>query len=454
MSKLIIAVATGNMVANLPPLFELAGGDDVILWLESDWAKKNKLVDRILPLLNKRNLGANIGRLEYPESMSEMLASVKQKVGERIEQRTLYLICNGGTKLHFGVLLEALREFNPTLIYSDGGSTGWQEYAPDWHGGEIKPYAKAAITLEDVLACRSYHLGKGELIWDANWNEQHRAQYTEQILSYGENVTDTIALHEAHHSLAAQRKTIEGTDLPSFDALMQSSKSEGWVDAVKNFLGYVKKNEPSLDSLKSGLSNQSPVYKQACALYSSTLNVAKKVADDASKNENSKPALAIGPVFEKAVSKRVIAYLNQRYPELRNKVSQVYLGATFLDEKEMKIAETDVLLIAKNGILLHLECKTFEATQKDLDARIANLHEASSDLAKMYVVMPVYTDYMDKDWAVVSRNLFDRIQNGSKKLSTLPFTLPVQSKTFSTETGDIQIPYFEESLGMIFKQLN
>ena len=454
MNKLIIAVATGNMVANLPPLLELAESDDVILWLESEWAKENKLVDRILPLLGHRKLDVNIDRLEYSESMSEMLSLVKQKVAGRIENRSLYLIGNGGTKLHFGVLLEALHEFKPNLIYSDGGSTGWQEYAPNWHGGEIKSYAKSAITLEDVLACRKYHLGKGELIWDASWNDQQRSLYTENKFAYGENETETIALHESHHSLAMQRKTIDGTDLPSFDALMQSEKSDKWIDDVQKYLNFVRNNKPNLNQIKSSGNNQSAVFYQTCALYSSTLKVAKNVANDANKNQNLKPTSAIGPIFEKAVAKRVVVYLNNRYPDLCHKISQVYLGATFLDEKKCQIAETDVLLIAKNGILLHFECKTFEATQKDLDARIANLHEASSDLARMFVVMPVYTNYMDRDWSIVSRKLFERIQKGSQKLTALPFTLPFQVEYFSINSENIRIPYFEETLDKIFKRLN
>jgi hypothetical protein len=62
------------------------------------------------------------------------------------------------------------------------------------------------------------------------------------------------------------------------------------------------------------------------------------------------------------------------------------------------LAQFDVLLVLKNGILWHLECKTFTTHQKDLDARLFTLQRAGSQLARMAVCAPLLTHHVGEPW--------------------------------------------------------
>ena len=56
------------------------------------------------------------------------------------------------------------------------------------------------------------------------------------------------------------------------------------------------------------------------------------------------------------------------------------------------------MLVLKNGILWHLECKSASAKAKDLDARLLNLQKAGSLRAEMAVCGPLLTAFEGTPW--------------------------------------------------------
>jgi len=108
---------------------------------------------------------------------------------------------------------------------------------------------------------------------------------------------------------------------------------------------------------------------------------------------------SVGEHFERVVFHRVIAYLNERESTLRSVVKECLHGVQINDRIAGKlIAELDVVLALTNGVLIHLECKSWSIDDKDLDARMMNLLRSSSQQARMVVVAPMFPSFADRTW--------------------------------------------------------
>lgn len=115
-------------------------------------------------------------------------------------------------------------------------------------------------------------------------------------------------------------------------------------------------------------------------------------------------------------------------------------------------AEWDYALVLRNGIILSLECKSSPSTaeQKDLEARLQKLHEASSRLARMAVCVPLYSALADESWFGQLHELRLRIDEQPGRFALLPFTLPGQPASYEVRTAagvrPHPCPQFEEAL--------
>jgi len=79
------------------------------------------------------------------------------------------------------------------------------------------------------------------------------------------------------------------------------------------------------------------------------------------------------------------------------------------------VAEHDVLVADRTGTLTSLDAKTFAETQKELDARLLNLNQASGRFARFIVVFPYFRSDLSEPWFnPVLRGLpFDLTRRGS-----------------------------------------
>jgi hypothetical protein len=97
-------------------------------------------------------------------------------------------------------------------------------------------------------------------------------------------------------------------------------------------------------------------------------------------------------------------------------------------------AEFDILLVLKNGILLHLECKSAEIDARDMDVRTHRLQQAGSQLAKLVIVLPLYTRQADSPWFAELHAA--RIRAEQAGLTVLPFTWDGQPEHYLIPDSD------------------
>ena len=182
-------------------------------------------------------------------------------------------------------------------------------------------------------------------------------------------------------------------------------------------------------------------------------NTATKIARDASLHAalTAPPDDKLGDRFELAVARRLKAWLDGHgsamgIVEAWHDVNIERLGAPEL------VAQWDVTLVLTNGVLLGLECKTFEIETKDLDARLLNLQKAGTRPARMFICTPLYTAFHDLDWFRDTLAKSDRIRDVG--MDWLAFTLPGQPDQYPRTTPeDVEVistcPPFEIRLGEI-----
>ncbi|WP_259015113.1 hypothetical protein [Emticicia fluvialis] len=116
--------------------------------------------------------------------------------------------------------------------------------------------------------------------------------------------------------------------------------------------------------------------------------------------------------FEGIIEKRVYEFLKSNNHKIIEAFSNVSVASN-----DTLIAEYDVLLLTNHGTVIALEAKTFDFTQKDMDARQFNLEKASSRIVEMYIVFP----YDPEDFNEA---------NFPGKLADLPFKLKERNMNF------------------------
>jgi hypothetical protein len=163
----------------------------------------------------------------------------------------------------------------------------------------------------------------------------------------------------------------------------------------------------------------------------------------------------IGPIFEKVVKNKIYRLLEQT-AGFNGIVYQAAAGIEiFSTTSGAPYAEFDILLVLKNAILIHLECKSYEASIKDMNARIITLQNSTSNLAQMLITAPIYTKQKDdqkNDWVAGVIKLKNNMDN-IKSLTFVPFTLNDQPTEYTATTGiTYDIPDFADSLQQILKK--
>ena len=157
----------------------------------------------------------------------------------------------------------------------------------------------------------------------------------------------------------------------------------------------------------------------------------------------------MGDLFEQQVAMRVAAFMQAETDWVSEIIDSVWLNVKLMKKAKAQ-AQFDVLVVTKGGSLIHLECKSATAERKDLDARLLNMYQANSSLAKLFVVIPMYTDYAHRDWFVdVNEGLFNRVNEGNF-IKPVAFTKTAHEVTYQNKKGDdIRLPGFEQQLKTI-----
>lgn len=155
---------------------------------------------------------------------------------------------------------------------------------------------------------------------------------------------------------------------------------------------------------------------------------------------------SIGSMFEQAVAVRLLGFLAERrqYRDILNSVwKNVKIGRRGTGVAAM---ECDLLVVLKNGILIHIECKSHQATSKDLNARLLNLQQSASQLAQMAICSPCYTSFANRPWFEAQHEFKHRIEQ-LPSFVHIPFDLRGQPREYRLHGKAFLCATFEEALG-------
>jgi hypothetical protein len=106
-------------------------------------------------------------------------------------------------------------------------------------------------------------------------------------------------------------------------------------------------------------------------------------------------------------------------------------------QEQEAIAELDILLVLKNAVLLHIECKSGGKSRKDLLARVLTLRQTASLAAQMAVCMPIDTEQIG--WR-------DKYSANARSLEKFKIFFMPFLRTASSLPPHCSVPTLEQSL--------
>lgn len=424
--RLFFALSTNQVIANLLPILELAEAGDRVLWIESRTASRALWSAGALEVLAGQGVsGVDVVTLadDEPGSVYAALSGHPRLASAG----SLHLVGNGGTKLQFVAALEALAGRLGSILYNNDRRCGLDRYLSGVSGPvAVTPYRRHRVDLPEVLRCRGMEIepGSGARVWPG-------ARLPDGLL--GTDAAYTASRHEA--------------------AWRQGLAAQSWAPARPVAFDVVcELDPPAVERFKRSLSGavRGRVENVRPGALSSLYHASFKLeqAGRRALSGSDFPPTGIGTELEQAVCARTVRWLEDQ-PDFHSIVQSVWRNVRVRARGEDKVSsELDVALVLKNGVVLHLECKTFDADVKDLDARLAALQRNSSLLATMGVCMPHYTGLPVAQW---QRDLDQRREAVAAwpRFRIVPFTLIGQPERRSEDcAGEAPIvPSFESALG-------
>jgi hypothetical protein len=430
--RLFVVVSTGQNVANLPPLLEHGAAGDRVVWVESAEARQrgwSQGAQAVLARLGFQTLpDIEVAELDdFGDLVDKSQAAV---AAAREQGLRPHLILNGGPKLTPLGLLRAWQEMNPVLLYGEERPAVCKTYPASLdQPPAVRRYDRHTLDLPEILEVSGHQLfdDQGSRFWPGPLADDLARE------PYGADEAYTARLHSQWDrcgwSSSPSDQPPRYTDLPGLVA----ERLLKWKRSLPP-LERIARRDLTADRLFS-------------IVYHATLNLARDAG--IARNRAGLPALTpLGPAFERAVARRVHAWLEAgRHPAVHAAWRGVKI-ARRRDPQEVR-AEFDVLLVLKNGVLWHLECKSFTADLKDLDARLFNLQQAGSQLARMVPCGPLLTGYVEEPWFRAQHELRVRTEE-RRHLGFIPFTLPGQPDRYDIrEAGVVRIlacPTLEDAL--------
>lgn len=490
-TTLFVAVATGQNVANLPPILEMGRRGDAVLWVLSPGAASGSGTTGANHVLERRGLRilppASVEDINVPSAVASGVLGPLTEAVQRAGR--LVVVLNGGQKLTpigLAAVAQAAGGTESRLLYGQSQPAELWVIQPDTWEVERRPYSQS-LTVPEILACSGYAIanrGEARPVWyrrqgvlsrpaasyppeDEAANALHREYhlrgratrfelfapgYEELASFFGEQALTSwkatvdrfLAAGEEVLCRRLYEATVQllgcGAFVPGWGRLDASEKERlrTGLHAVRQHVRRLRRAEPSADL--------SPPLKEVYLVVRSRLRIAAEQC--MARRHPTLPPL--GPAFEAAVEGRLVEWLGgggrgtQVVSEVWANVKVGRKGVALVD------AEFDLLLALVNGILVHLECKSFTADQKDLDARLTTLQASGSRLAEMVVVGPVYSRHAEEDWLRHVENLRQRIESLGRS-RFIPFTMRGQPGFYRRQAADgseetVQVPSFEESL--------
>ena len=438
--QLFVLVSTGQNVANLPPVLEHAEVGDWIVWIESDLAQRQDWAGGTRQVLKQRGLriveaSIAVRQINDPVQVAaacrgfldgwkhDAIGEPAVHTSERTDFRAFlalahrglartFLVCNGGNKLTPIGLLQGWAALHPIFLYGDDTPAACWTFSDGLdRSPTIRPYQRTTLDLPEILATRRHFVlnhGEAERFWPGPLRQDLALE------PFGKKEEYTYYLHQQHYDWALSQS---GEEFPTYDALarlLDATRIDRWKRALRT------------------LSGAGPRYADNDAILREVYQASMKLANDGirarGRAELTQPAAKISDAFEHAVAARVYAWLEEtKHPAVQSAWRKVCVAP---EGQQIPSAEFDVLLVLKNGILWHLECKSATVDLKDLDAKLLNLQKAASQLARLAVCAPMLTRCSAKPWFAALHALREKIENLSRT-PFVPFTMPDQPASYT-----------------------
>lgn len=451
--RLFLAAATGANIANVPPILELGepSRGDAVLWLETQAATRARFAAGAEEVLRGRGF-ADQWKLPVSDEPREAARALESRLGADEKKRFVpVLVGNGGTKLSSQAL-------NAALECAWGGPVAnvYQQEQPaelwimaDGILGplERRPFRRADVTLEDVLACNGNRI-KNESAALRFWPDAH---------DFGDDryAVDPTLTAEAHDDYEPA-KIAEALDdemriLDRFKPVGHDRAAQWAPDDLRKWrTNFFEKAARVAAAQAENRHDWETIARTHAKDLEAVFNGAEYAADAARKKalkaSRTSAAPKIGPRFERAVARRVRGWLCARAPDLP--VNEAWLNVEVCKSARPGdiVAEFDVTLVLANGLLLVLECKSFDAEARDLDGRLLRLQQYTTRLSRLSVCAPLYTAFSERRWFRTSHNVG---KTARSYMGFVAFTMNGQPDKYPApdQTGkSIEVQPFEDAL--------
>jgi hypothetical protein len=405
-----------------------------VLWVESAEARKQKLTagpQRVLEQYGLQTVQPLI-TVEEVNDPSQVAAACRDAV-TAWQQRDVQvvLIGNGGQKFTPIGLMQAWNLLRPMVLYGEVKPSELWAFPQGFDRPPlISAYRRHQLDLGQILLASGYQIhnpNSALRLWPAT-SPLRTAE------PYDEDPAYTCQLHADHHAWNNAKPDSEGVvRFAQLPTLLGNNRLDVWCRSLAQL------------ALKGDLQNLS-ILEQ---VYNGTANLLRDARVAHSRQGLARPTDTLGDTFERAVQRRVVAWAARRqHLALQSVWGDVKVAQ--LQRPGEEAAQLDIVLVLKNGVLLHLECKTFALEQKDLDAKLLNLQRAGSQLAQMAICAPLYTQFQGQDWFNGLHRLRRRVETASQ-FRYLPLTLIGQPDRYQVMGDDgspaeFVCPSFEEAL--------
>jgi hypothetical protein len=417
----------------MPPLLEHADDGDRIVWVESAEARLRGWSSGAREVLSRLGL-ESLPDIEV-DTLDDLAGLVVRSQGAlalaRRQGLRPHLILNGGPKLTPLGLLRAWGDLDPVLLYGEDRPAVCKTFPHSLdRPADVRPYTRHALDLPEILAVSGHRIfdNQGGKFWPGPLADDLARE------PYGVEVAYTAQLHEAHHR---RKEAPAGEALPCYRDTRQLTDDplRDWKRAI---LAPLRKRRLEMADDEDGVFE---------LIYDRTLGLARRAAE-ARFRANQVPLAPLGAAFERATARRMHAWLEStKHPAIHSAWRGVRIAQG--DEPDHMKAEFDILLVLKSGVLWHLECKSFTATRKDLDARLFNLQQAGSLLARMALCGPLLTGHAGAPWFASQHALRQQVE-ARRHIPFIPFTLPGQPAKYTVDEEHVSrsfaCPALEEAL--------
>jgi hypothetical protein len=489
---LFVVISTGQNVANLPPILEISREGDRVLWLETKEASSERWTQPAMDVLKQFDL-VNLPPVQLPSRIdANAWREIVRPYGELCHRDNLQpvLVLNGGHKLITLTLYEVWRPYQPVLVYGFDRPAGISvSTCGDAHSFSPRPYQTHALDLPHILLTNGYTI-HSNLIYGCIYRAYSAGQSPKILEQQGDESltqrwTPLLSLIPTDHVEQIFRncspQQLDGwlRSLKPFLTLRREPTEQMFESLYHATVNIVRGHPPLKDleiasykDLYPGLVSEEKLYHWKQGLLAIVRAPRKK------PTPGKKPALSadqrlqvlehvcslihvaenLGARFERLVAQRVVDLVCKE-PSYGAIVQSVWMGVKVspISDPGTVVAELDVLLVLKNAILIHIECKAGIWDKKDLDARIANLKRIGSSIARFCVCAPMFTQRIADIPVNLVRMHHTRIQlEGQREVYYLPYTRAGQPRHYTVpdETGELrqyEVSTFEEAFDRLLR---